>query len=79
VFAEAVIKGDTKVKAISAASILAKVHRDRWCTEVDQHYPGYYFARHKGYGTAEHLRALQLLGPTPLHRKSFRPIRELTL
>jgi ribonuclease HII len=79
VFAEAVIKGDTKVQAISAASILAKVHRDRWCTEVDQHYPGYYFARHKGYGTAGHLRALQLLGPTPLHRKSFRPIRELTL
>jgi ribonuclease HII len=76
-FAEAIVKGDVKVKAISAASILAKVYRDRWCCEVDQRYPGYHFGKHKGYGTAAHLEALQLLGPAPVHRKSFRPIREL--
>jgi ribonuclease HII len=76
-FAEAIVKGDVKVKAISAASVLAKVHRDRWCCELDQQYPGYHFGKNKGYGTAEHLKALRLLGPAPVHRKSFRPVREL--
>lgn len=73
--AEAVIQGDAKVPAISAASILAKVTRDRWCVEYDQHYPQYGFARHKGYGTAEHLAALQRLGPTPEHRCGFAPVK----
>jgi ribonuclease HII len=75
--AEAIVKGDALVSAISAASILAKVHRDRWCTELDQSYPQYGFARHKGYGTAEHLAALRLHGACPQHRKTFRPVSEL--
>lgn len=75
--AEAVVGGDATVPAISAASILAKVHRDHLCQEHDAQYPGYGFASHKGYGTAEHLRALQQLGPTPLHRKSFAPVAAL--
>ena len=77
VLAEAIIGGDALVPAISAASILAKVHRDRWCLELDQHYPQYGFARHKGYGTAAHLVALQLHGPCAQHRTSFRPVAEL--
>jgi ribonuclease HII len=72
--AEAIVGGDAKVPAISAASILAKVERDRWCDEIDAQYPAYGFARHKGYGTAEHLQALQSLGPTPWHRRSFAPV-----
>jgi ribonuclease HII len=75
--AEAVVGGDACVPAISAASILAKVHRDHLCLEHDARYPGYGFASHKGYGTAEHLRALKQLGPTPLHRKSFAPVAAL--
>ncbi len=72
--AEAIVKGDAKVRAISAASILAKVHRDRWCCEFDRTYPQYGFAAHKGYGTAAHLEALNLHGATPEHRRSFAPV-----
>jgi ribonuclease HII len=74
---EAIVKGDALVPAISAASILAKVHRDRWCAELDLQYPQYGFAKHKGYGTAEHLAALRAHGACPQHRKTFRPVTEL--
>ena len=74
VMAEAIVQGDSKVQAISAASILAKVHRDRWCEEIDVQYPHYKFASHKGYGTAVHLQALREHGPTPWHRRSFSPV-----
>ena len=77
--AEAIVKGDAKVPAISAASILAKVTRDRWCADYDLQYPQYGFAAHKGYGTAAHLRALQQYGPCPQHRKSFAPVAALLL
>ena len=76
--AEAIVQGDAKVPAISAASILAKVHRDRLCAELHAHYPVYGFDRHKGYGTAEHLQALQAHGPTPWHRMSFAPVARST-
>jgi ribonuclease HII len=72
--AEAIVGGDAKVEAISAASILAKVERDRWCEQIDAQYPAYGFARHKGYGTAEHLQALRSHGPTPWHRRTFAPV-----
>lgn len=75
--AEAIVKGDAKVAAISAASILAKVHRDRWCEAIDLRYPQYGFARHKGYGTAVHLAALLAHGACPEHRKTFRPVTEV--
>ncbi len=75
--AQAIIKGDATVPAISAASILAKVHRDRWCAELDQQYPQYGFSRHKGYGTAAHLAALAAHGACPQHRKTFRPVAEV--
>ena len=75
VVAEAIVQGDALVPAISAASILAKVTRDRWCAQVDAEYPQYGFAAHKGYGTAEHLQALRLHGACPLHRSSFAPVR----
>ena len=71
---EAIVKGDATVPAISAASILAKVTRDRWCAQVDVDYPQYGFAGHKGYGTAAHLQALQDHGARPLHRKTFAPV-----
>ena len=74
--AEAIIGGDAKVPAISAASILAKVHRDRWCEQIDAEYPQYGFAAHKGYGTAAHLTALRQHGPTPWHRRSFAPVAQ---
>lgn len=74
---EAIIRGDALVAAISAASILAKVQRDRWCVELDLQYPQYGFARHKGYGTTEHLAALRLHGACPQHRKTFRPVLEV--
>lgn len=74
--AEAIIGGDAKVAAISAASILAKVARDRAMVELDRLYPGYGIAQHKGYPTKVHMEALQALGPTPHHRRSFRPVRE---
>jgi len=74
VLAEAIVKGDSKVAAISAASILAKVERDRWCCSIDALYPAYGFAKHKGYGTAEHLLALRTHGPTIWHRRTFAPV-----
>lgn len=74
---EAIVKGDALIAAISAASILAKVTRDRWCDEVETRYPAYGFAQHKGYGTAQHLAALQTHGACPLHRKNFAPVREV--
>jgi len=74
--AQAIVKGDALVAAISAASILAKVTRDRWCVEFDHQFPQYGFARHKGYGTALHLAALQAHGACPEHRTSFRPVTE---
>lgn len=76
VLAEAVVRGDATVPAISAASILAKVHRDRWCAELDAQFPAYGFASHKGYGTAAHLAALRTHGACPQHRRSFAPVRE---
>ncbi|MDX1481645.1 MAG: ribonuclease HII [Woeseiaceae bacterium] len=72
---DAVVGGDASVAAISAASIIAKVHRDRMMVEADARYPGYGFARHKGYGTALHLESISRLGPCPIHRRSFRPFR----
>ena len=72
--AEAIVKGDATVPAISAASILAKVTRDRWCFDYDLQYPQYGFAAHKGYGTAAHLLALREHGACPQHRKSFAPV-----
>lgn len=72
--AEAIVKGDSKVSAISAASILAKVTRDRWCAELHQKHPQYGFDQHKGYGTAQHLTALAEFGACPEHRKTFAPV-----
>jgi ribonuclease HII len=74
--AEAVVKGDTKVAAISAASILAKQARDALCRRLDAAYPGYQLATHKGYPTASHLALLARLGPSPQHRLSFAPVRQ---
>jgi ribonuclease HII len=71
---EAVVKGDSRVAAISAASILAKVQRDREMALLDMQYPDYGFADHKGYPTAKHIAALQRLGVTPLHRRSYAPV-----
>lgn len=73
---EAVIKGDGRVEAISAASILAKVSRDREIVQLDQQFPGYGLAGHKGYPTKDHVAALYQLGVTRHHRRSFRPVRE---
>ncbi len=72
--AEAIVQGDALVPAISAASILAKVHRDRMCAQLHLQYPQYGFDRHKGYGTVEHLQALSEHGPSPWHRTSFAPV-----
>ena len=72
---EGIIKGDALVPSISAASILAKVARDEWVERADSEYPGYGLARHKGYPTPEHIEALRSLGPTPLHRRSYSPVR----
>ncbi|MBT9493124.1 MAG: ribonuclease HII [Paucibacter sp.] len=75
--AEAIVKGDAKVAAISAASILAKVTRDRQCLKMAETYPEHGFAKHKGYPTAEHLAALRAYGVTPWHRRSFGPVRAI--
>ncbi len=75
--AEAIVKGDATVPSISAASILAKVSRDRWCTDYHQRFPQYGFDQHKGYGTVAHLAALRRHGPCPEHRQSFRPVADL--
>ena len=75
--AEAIVDGDALIPSISAASILAKVERDAWMQALDQQYPVYGFARHKGYGTAAHLQALRQHGVCPEHRRSFAPIRAL--
>ncbi len=75
--AEAIVGGDAKVKAISAASILAKVHRDRLCQELHRQHPQYGFDGHKGYPTPAHLAALKEHGACPHHRRSFAPVREL--
>jgi ribonuclease HII len=74
VLAEAVIGGDAKIKSISAASILAKVHRDRLCQTLHEEFPQYGFASHKGYGTPEHLEALRVHGACRHHRKFFGPV-----
>ena len=74
VLAEAVVGGDAKIRAISAASILAKVHRDRLCAALHEEYPHYNFARHKGYGTPEHLLALRTHGACRHHRRFFSPV-----
>lgn len=73
--AEAIVKGDAKVASIAAASILAKVHRDRLCEDLHQRFPQYGFATHKGYPTADHLAALQHHGACPEHRRSFGPVK----
>ena len=75
--AEAIIGGDAKIKSISAASILAKVHRDRLCLELHEQHPQYGFDDHKGYSTPQHLAALKAHGICPHHRRSFAPVREL--
>ena len=77
--AEAIIKGDLKEPAISAASILAKTERDRLMVDFDAAYPEFGFAGHKGYGTAAHADALKRLGPCPIHRTSFAPVRRAML
>jgi len=73
--AESVIKGDQTVRAISAASIIAKDERDRLMTVLDREFPGYGFAQHKGYPTKAHINALRELGVSPVHRRSFAPVR----
>jgi ribonuclease HII len=76
---QAIIRGDGTSFSIAAASVLAKVYRDRLLVELDGKYPGYGLARHKGYPCPEHLAALKRLGPTPLHRKSFQPVAQTLL
>lgn len=73
--AQAIVKGDAKVQAISAASILAKVHRDRLCGQLHETYPQYGFDAHKGYPTADHVAAIKRHGVTPAHRRSFGPVK----
>lgn len=74
---EAVVKGDDKVEWISAASIIAKTTRDGYMYKIAELYPQYGFEHHVGYGTAEHIKALKAYGPTPIHRKTFAPVREV--
>ncbi len=75
----AIIKGDRTEACISAASIIAKVTRDKEMLEMDRQYPGYGFARHKGYPTREHIRVLAETGPCPIHRRSFAPVKNLVV
>ena len=74
---EPVVKGDDKVEWISAASIIAKTTRDGYMCKIAELYPQYGFEHHVGYGTAEHIKALKAYGPTPIHRKTFAPVREV--
>ena len=76
---QAVIKGDGTSFSIAAASVLAKVHRDRLIVELDGKFPGYGLAQHKGYPCPAHLAALEMLGPTPLHRRSYHPVAQAAL
>ena len=79
---EAIVKGDQKSLSIAAASILAKVSRDRWMKQLDRFYPQYHFAKHKGYPTNAHLEALDTYGVQPFYRKSYGPVQkfyEITL
>jgi len=71
----AIVKGDARSYSIAAASVLAKVTRDHWMVEYDRAHPGYGFAIHKGYGTPRHLEAIRQLGPCPIHRRSFAPLK----
>ena len=71
-----IVNGDQKSASIAAASIIAKVFRDRLMLKLHEIYPGYAFHNHKGYGTAEHMEALRAIGPSPVHRRSFAPVRE---
>ncbi|MCS6963042.1 ribonuclease HII [Thermoflexus sp.] len=73
------VRADARCLSVAAASIVAKVIRDRWMAEMDRVYPGYGFAGHKGYGTSAHRRALQVHGPSPIHRRSFAPVRSPSL
>ncbi|MGQ0559744.1 MAG: ribonuclease HII [Sphingosinicella sp.] len=75
----AIVDGDAKCRSIAAASIVAKVTRDRMMADYARDYPGYGWETNKGYGTPGHLRALEALGPTPLHRRGFAPVRQLRL
>ena len=77
--AEAIVKGDAQSVLIAAASVVAKVTRDRLMAELDRAHPGYGLAQHKGYGTAAHLAALARLGPSACHRRGFLPVRQLAL
>jgi ribonuclease HII len=72
----AIVQGDAKSLSIAAASVIAKVYRDAMMDAYDVRYPGYGFASHKGYGSRAHFLALMEYGPTPIHRRSFRPVRE---
>ncbi len=76
---QTIIEGDGKCLSIAAASIIAKVTRDRMMRELDLQFPDYGFAKHKGYGTAFHMAVLQRIGPCPAHRKTFKPISKLTM
>lgn len=76
---EAVVNGDAKVAAIAAASIVAKVHRDALMSRLAEIHPGYGFERHAGYPTRQHRQALAALGPCPVHRRSFQPVRDLII
>ncbi|MBX2812316.1 MAG: ribonuclease HII [Myxococcales bacterium] len=70
-----IVRGDSRSLSIAAASVVAKVERDRYMVELSKKYPGYGFEKHKGYGTKEHLKALEQLGPCPAHRQSYAPVR----
>ena len=74
---EAIVRGDALIPSISAASILAQVHRDRWCAQLHLRFPQYGFAAHKGYGTQQHMAALREYGACPEHRRSFAPVAEV--
>jgi len=73
---ETIVKGDSKSMSVAAASILAKVSRDRYIYELDKKYPEYNFKKHKGYGTKEHLEAIRIYGPSPIHRLTFKGVKE---